>query len=201
MKKILISLMVLFLIAGAVFAEPAAKSVVIKSSVDPVIPIPGTGDVPGDVPTITDGSSFGYYIKDASGNLISGEIDVPTKVSASGTYVFKLFYFGKEAKGTKHTVEAKVTEPGWKLEGADVPTDAQKNAITVTSAAETLSGSVTADKPADAKVRTTFGNNSSSPIEAGSAVQVGTYTLSWGANSALEVGEYKATVTFTTTAG
>lgn len=203
MKKILISLMVLFLITGAVFADTDPKSVVIKSSVVASIPIPGVDGVSGDVPTITDGTSFGYYIKDASGNLISNaEIDVPTKVNASGTYAFKLFYFGKEAKGDKHTVTASVTETGWKLEGVDMPNDDQKNKITVTSVAESLSsGSVTADKPEETKIRTTFGNLSSLPINAENAVEVGTFTLSWDANSALEVGTYKATVTFTTTAG
>jgi len=192
MKKILTILLVLALTVGAVFAADTSQ-VVVTAQVMAGQGV-GTGGGIGD-------TSYGFYITHGTdttyveSNLIGAEKATGLDASEDKDYSFSVWYYGKEATNTTHTIS--VTSTSWFLNG-DVTQDERKlNAITTSASAINLTDkSVTAvaDKSA---ITTTFGQNKATPITVKNPEKVGAFKLDWAAKDSIDVGTYKATVTFT----
>jgi hypothetical protein len=194
MKKILAISMVLVLMIGAAFAaEPSTTSTVVTATVS------GGAGVTGSIAdaTLGDGTTFGYYIYYADDNKISDSTEgkaTDKSAAVADSYTFKVKYLGKEAANQAHTIT--VSSTPWYLDGT-VSSDTDKsNAMTSLTAGISTTGHESIVPTASGAVlTTTFGQTQNTPVA--TEVPVGTFTLAWGNNDALQVGTYKATVTFT----
>lgn len=196
MKKILTILLVLVLTVGAVFAADNQSQVVVTAQ---VVAGEGTGTGGG-----IGGTGYGYFItfdKTTEFNdaiKITGTQPNELDVAKPGEYGFSLWYYGKEAVGTSHTVKISA-DTDWVKDGlAGAALANQKTALTVENATVTPSTTSSVENTATGtNLGTTFGKDSSVAVKSDAPIKVGTYGLSWEGNADLEVGEYKATVTFT----
>ena len=196
MKKILTILLVLALTVGAVFAADTSQ-VVVTAQV-----MAGQGVGTGGTPSIgTD--EYGFYITYGNennynvDNLINTQTEKATDLDASADkdYSFSVWYYGKEANSTKH--EVSVVSSNWFLNGTTTTLDRNLNAITTSAEAAMLSNSSVSAVADGSKITTTFGTTQASPITKAAPTKVGTFKLDWAAKDSIDVGTYKATVTFT----
>ena len=195
MKKILTILLVLALTVGAVFAADSTVTVTAKVTA-------GQGIGTGGTPSIgTD--EYGFYITYGNennynvDNLINTQTEKATDLDASADkdYSFSVWYYGKEAISTKH--EVSVVSSNWFLNGTTTTLDRNLNAITTSAEAAMLSNSSVSAVADGSKITTTFGTTKASPITKAAPTKVGTFKLDWAAKDSIDVGTYKATVTFT----